>query len=166
MMMVMIMMMMMVMINYDDDCNDYDDDDGDGDDYDGWSFQLTLLRRHKIFELQYFGFHFSIKPDNYILLTSKLFQQFIVDEYAKIECLQYLRHKQGKLRADCYGELQDAISHNADPRNLGQRIILPLSHTGGLRYMFEKDNYTLSLSSLFIPHHILQHPLHISFPVR
>ncbi|GFR63246.1 DNA helicase [Elysia marginata] len=67
-----------------------------------------------------------------------------MEVYAKIEygCLQYLRHQQGKLRADSYGKLRDAISHqdNTDPRNLGQRIILPSSYTGGPRYMFEKQN--------------------------
>ncbi|GFO16347.1 DNA helicase [Plakobranchus ocellatus] len=46
----------------------------------------------------------------------------------------------GRLRADTYSEFRAAISNqdNADPTNLGQRIILPSSYTGGLRYMFEK----------------------------
>lgn len=77
------------------------------------------------------------------MCKKKLFQQFIVDAYAKIECsrLQYIRFQQSKLRADKYGELRDAISNqdNADPTNLGQRIILPSSYTGGPRYMFEKQ---------------------------
>ncbi|GFR98711.1 hypothetical protein ElyMa_001025800 [Elysia marginata] len=66
---------------------------------DGWSFQLKLSSRHKISEIQYYVFHSSIRPHNYILMTIKLFQQFTVDAYAKIECgrLQYLRHQQGKL---------------------------------------------------------------------
>ncbi|GFR65710.1 ATP dependant DNA helicase [Elysia marginata] len=86
---------------------------------DGWSLQLTLSSRHKISDFQYYGFHFSIWSDKYILLTRKLFQQFIMDAYAKIKFgrLQYLRHQHGKLRADSYGELRDALSHqdNADP---------------------------------------------------
>ncbi|GFR89610.1 DNA helicase [Elysia marginata] len=69
---------------------------------DGCSLQLKISSGHKIPELQCYGFHFSIKPDNFIMWTRKLLEQFIVNAYAKIECglLQYLRHQQGKLRAD------------------------------------------------------------------
>ncbi|GFR96336.1 DNA helicase [Elysia marginata] len=96
---------------------------------DGWSPKLKLSRRHTIASIS----QLSLK--NYILLTRKLFHQLIVDAYAKTECcrLHCLRHHQGKLREDSYGELRDVISHqdNADPRNLGQRIFSPSSYNGG-----------------------------------
>ena len=109
----------------------------------GWNLQLKLNTGCKITELMYYRFHFVTRPENYLLCTKKLFQQFLVDSYAKIECgrLKFLRYQQGKLRADNYNELKDAISHqdNANPHNFGRKIILPSSYTGGPRYMFEKQ---------------------------
>ena len=46
-----------------------------------------------------------------LLWAKQLFQQYLVDAYCKIETerLQFLRHEQTALRADCYQDLWDAI---------------------------------------------------------
>ena len=62
--------------------------------------------------------------------------------YAKIECerLQFLTRELSTQKADNYRDLRDALySTDGDPRNVGQRVILPATFTGGPRYMFERQ---------------------------
>ena len=99
-----------------------------------------------------------------MLLARRLFQQFMVDAYAKIECerLQFLRRdsykelrreqkqlrtdnykelrrEQKQLRADIYKELQDAMVNNdGNAQNVCQKVILPSTYCGGPRYMFDR----------------------------
>ncbi|KAG2217967.1 hypothetical protein INT45_001401 [Circinella minor] len=63
----------------------------------------------------------------------RLFQQFVVDNYACIEFsrLQYITNNQNDLCADLY----NGIGDNVDPRQIGRSIILPSSFTGGPRCM-------------------------------
>ena len=82
-----------------------------------------------------------------LLRAKQLFQQFLVDAYCKIETerLQFLRHKQKALHADCYQDLQDAIlDGDGDPSNVGRRIILPSTFTGGPHYMHERQQDSMS----------------------
>ena len=77
-----------------------------------------------------------------LLRAKRLFQQFLVDAYCKIETerLQFLRREQTALRADCYQDLRDAIlDSDGDPRNVGRRVILPSTFIGGPRYMHERQ---------------------------
>ena len=59
---------------------------------DGWSLQLKLRHQHKVTQLKYYCFRFFTRPGNFVLLARRLFQQFMVDAYAKIKCerLQFL----------------------------------------------------------------------------
>ena len=64
----------------------------------------------------------------------RLFQQLIVDMYTVVEqtCLNYLRFNQKQIRAELYiNGLQDAMISGDSITNVGQRIILPSSFTGG-----------------------------------
>ena len=75
-------------------------------------------------------------------MPKRLFQQFLVDAYCKIETerLKFLRREQTALRADCYRDLQDAIlDGDGNPRNVGHRVILPSTFTGEPRYMHERQ---------------------------
>ena len=60
--------------------------------------------------------------------------------YVKVESerLRYVRFNQARLRADDYIHLRDAMRNDADPTEIGRRVILPSSFTGGPRYMKEK----------------------------
>ena len=69
-------------------------------------------------------------------------QQFIVGAYAKFkfERLQFLKREQDHLRADNYKDLRENIlNQNGEPRNVGQKVILPVTFCGGPRYMFERQ---------------------------
>ena len=83
-----------------------------------------------------------------VLLRAKwLFKQFFVDAYCMIETkwLKFLRLEQTTLRADCYQDLHDVIlDSDGDPRNVGRRVILPSTFTGGARYMHEHQQDAMS----------------------
>ncbi|KAI9121211.1 hypothetical protein K1719_008244 [Acacia pycnantha] len=75
-----------------------------------------------------------------ILHAGRLFQQFVVDAYTMIEAqrLLWIRTHQKELRADMYSGLSDAlISGERNASNIGKRIILPSTFTGGARYMIQ-----------------------------
>lgn len=77
---------------------------------------------------------------NHLLRSKQLFNQFLVDMYAKIESerLIYIRQNWKQLRASEFIHLRDAVMNDGNARNAGQMVILPSSFTGGLRYMYEK----------------------------
>ncbi|XP_056408999.1 uncharacterized protein LOC130320089 [Hyla sarda] len=78
--------------------------------------------------------------DNHLVYFRSLFSQFLVDMYVKIESerLAYIRNNQAQLRADSYIHLQDSIGRqDVDGEQLGQKVVLPSSFTGGPRYMHE-----------------------------
>ncbi|AQK60686.1 hypothetical protein ZEAMMB73_Zm00001d053905 [Zea mays] len=88
----------------------------------------------------YYCYKFQIRPGvfNPILHGKRLFQQFAVDTYIKIESsrLDYIRNNQGRLRADLYQGLVD-IMLDGDIRadNVGKRTVLSTSFIGGPRDM-------------------------------
>lgn len=75
---------------------------------------------------------------NLFLLGGRLFQQFVVDQYAKYEQnnLRYINMNQRQLRSELYNGLVDATnSRETSTMNIGRRIILPSSFVGSPRYM-------------------------------
>ena len=73
---------------------------------------------------------------SYLHLFGRLFHQYIVDMYAKVEQqrLNYIKLNQEKLRVDLYKGLADAVSAgDVNPMAYGKRIILPSSFTGSPR---------------------------------
>ena len=115
---------------------------------DGWDVNLKLQNGKKLTTLLYYHYHIMVRQNVSVLLRAKwLFQQFLVDAYCKIETerLQFLRREQTALRADCYQDLRDAILDNdGDPRNVGRRVILPSTFTGGPWYMHERQQDAMS----------------------
>ena len=75
----------------------------------------------------------NAREDNYLHRFGKLFQQFIVDMYAKMEAnrLGFIRHNQNRLRADLYRNVVDAMHvGDNDMATVGKRVILPSSFIG------------------------------------
>ena len=74
---------------------------------------------------------------NHIHKFRQLFNQFLVDMYAKIESerLLYIWINQNKLRAENYIHFQDALRRDESVKALGHLITLPSTFTGGPRYM-------------------------------
>ena len=101
----------------------------------------------------YYRYHIMGRQNLSVLLCAKwLFQQYLVDAYCKIETerLQFLRHEQTSLRANCCQDLQDAIlDGDGDPSNVGCRIVLPSTFTGGPRYMHERQQDAMTYVRMY-----------------
>ncbi|UYV67668.1 hypothetical protein LAZ67_5001525, partial [Cordylochernes scorpioides] len=97
----------------------------------------------KVSCMDFYAYRIMIRAQesNHILKCRQLFQQFIVDMYAKVESkrLNYIRFNQSKLRADQYIHLRDAIANDgaAAAANIGQMVILSASYAGSPRHMHE-----------------------------
>jgi hypothetical protein len=75
---------------------------------------------------------------NPILFGKRLFQQFAVDTYIKIESnrLDYQRRNQDRIRADLYQGLVDSLQAGEDrAAAVGKRTVLSTSFIGGPRDM-------------------------------
>ncbi|KAH0781487.1 hypothetical protein KY290_001085 [Solanum tuberosum] len=88
---------------------------------------------------QFYGYCIQqrLNEGHTLIQSGRLLQQYIVDGYMTIEeeRFRYIRNNQTKPRADLFGGLMDAIVCGySDCSQVGKRIILPSSHTGGPRY--------------------------------
>ncbi|KAG0560756.1 hypothetical protein KC19_9G010700 [Ceratodon purpureus] len=127
----------------------------------GWHEGLTHSNGEgRLTQREYFAFRLFPQNSEFstILCGGKLFQQFIVDAWAATEQnrLNYIRMNQSDLRADLYQGLADALQYdgerNMNLENLGRRIILPSSHIGSARNMFELFQDSMAITRFF------QHP--------
>lgn len=127
----------------------------------GWHEDLTHSNGEgRLTQREYFAFRLFPRSTEYstILRGGKLFQQFIVDAWAATEQnrLGYIRMNQSDLRADLYQGLADALQgdgeRNMNLENLGRRVILPSSHIGSARNMFELFQDSMAITRFF------QHP--------
>jgi len=117
---------------------------------DGYSINIsqidpkTKLPLHKtVSALQFYAYLIMIRQTeiNHLLYCRSLFNQYLVNMYAKIETeqLSFIKNNQMQLRADNYIYLRDATGRqDTDLAHLGQIVVLPLSFTGSPRYIHEK----------------------------
>ena len=55
------------------------------------------------------------------------------------------------MKADSYKDLREAIvNQNGEPRNVGQKVILPVTFCGGPRYMFERQQDAMFFVRKFV----------------
>lgn len=98
--------------------------------------------------MNFYSYRFMIRPQesNYILRCGKLFHQYVVDMYAKIESerLAYLRFNQARLRSEEYIHLRDAIVNDGNVADIGRLTILPSSYVGSPRHMHEYTQDAMS----------------------
>ncbi len=91
--------------------------------------------------MNYYAYRMMIRTheENVILKCRRLFQQFAVDMYVKVETerLAFIRFNQAKLRSEDYIHLRDAIQSDGNVQNIGRLTILPSSYIGSPRHMHE-----------------------------
>lgn len=115
---------------------------------DGYHFNIQQIdpatgveTNKKVSAMQYYAFRIMTRDGkyNHILNCRQLFQQFIVDMYAKIETerLEFIRHNQRKLRSDEYIHLRDAMINDRSIDDMGKLVILPSTFIGSPRHMQE-----------------------------
>ncbi|KAG2194274.1 hypothetical protein INT47_009684 [Mucor saturninus] len=107
---------------------------------DGWTINSKSLAGNNMTVMQWYSGRLMYRPNSHhhLHLFGRLFQQYIVDMYAKLEHnrLNYIMSNQDRLRVDLYSGVQDAINLNDnDLANLGRRVILPSSFIGSPRHM-------------------------------
>ncbi|KAK9671299.1 hypothetical protein RND81_12G020200 [Saponaria officinalis] len=85
---------------------------------------------------EYYVYKLQIRPGNILLRGGRLFQQYIIDMYVKIENtrLDFLRLNQDTIRADLYQGILDTIElGEKSVFNVGRRVVLSPSFLGGPR---------------------------------
>ncbi|GFW94250.1 ATP-dependent DNA helicase [Trichonephila clavipes] len=106
-------------------------------------YDLNIKDVNKATSNDYYAYRMMQRVNEYntLLRCPRLFQQYRVDMYAKVENerLRFIRLNQTKLRAEDYGILLEAVrnDNNVTSENLGKLVVLPTSFTGGPRYMHE-----------------------------
>ncbi|XP_057310670.1 uncharacterized protein LOC130648632 [Hydractinia symbiolongicarpus] len=90
--------------------------------------------------LQYYTYRVAVRENfSPIHYGKKLFQQYCVDSYVKVEGnnLNYIRANQTNLRVDSYEGLADHLNARAEERDLqpGRIVVLPSSFQGSPRAM-------------------------------
>jgi hypothetical protein len=122
---------------------------------DGWHLNIPLIEnreRKNVTPMQFYSYRLQIRDGNWLHYAGRLYQQYIVDQYAKIEQerLNYLRLNQSSLRSELYKGVADAI-HIGDSSSdtIGRRIILPSSFNGGPRQMYQLYQDAMSIVSHF-----------------
>ncbi|XP_050338583.1 uncharacterized protein LOC126765043 [Bactrocera neohumeralis] len=115
---------------------------------DGYGITLKLVdpitgvsTNKNLSAMNYYAYRMMIRTneENVILKCCRLFQQFAVDMYVKVETerLAFIRFNQAKLRSEDYIHLRDVIHSYGDVQNIGLMTILPSSHIGSPRHMHE-----------------------------
>ncbi|GFS33025.1 helitron_like_N domain-containing protein [Trichonephila inaurata madagascariensis] len=114
---------------------------------DGYHFQLRqrdpsagAFTERKVTAADFYAYRimYHASSFNIILHCNDLFQQYIVNMYAKIESepMRYIQFSQKKLRVEEYIHLRDAVSEG-NVSAFGKFIILPSNFMGSLKYMYE-----------------------------
>ncbi|GKD44777.1 helicase [Tanacetum coccineum] len=99
---------------------------------------------------EYYAYVIQYRKDQWTNLHrgGRLFQQYLVDEFTTIkeQRLSWKRNNQDTLRVDLYHNVVDAITRgDTNAACLGKRIILPISFTGGPRYMMQNYQDAMAL---------------------
>ncbi|XP_058791046.1 uncharacterized protein LOC131664174 [Phymastichus coffea] len=108
----------------------------------GWhQDMLRQNQNRRITRLDYTKYRVAIRENEFnpIIKGRRLFQQWVVDSYVKIERdrIEYCKNHQKEIRADTYKGLHDHIRNCANDVNgrVGKTVIIPSSFIGSPRYM-------------------------------
>jgi hypothetical protein len=121
----------------------------------GWSINIKDNKGKKVSMAEYVRSKLAIRKEIFTPYRygRKLFQQWVVDQYARIESdrLTYVQLNQKKIKAASYKGLDDYLHGRAEINNaeLGRRVVLPSSHVGSPRYLQQCYNDAMSLVRKF-----------------
>ncbi|OAD78100.1 hypothetical protein PHYBLDRAFT_73606 [Phycomyces blakesleeanus NRRL 1555(-)] len=123
-------------------------------DEDGWTIDASSLSGEHVTVMQWYSncLMYRHNTQHLLHLFGRLFQQYIVDMYAKVEhnWLHFITSNQNRLHVDLYSGIQDAVIHNdCNLANLGKRVILPSSFIGSPRYMAQLYQDSMSIVRRF-----------------
>ncbi|CAN1801725.1 ATP-dependent DNA helicase PIF1 [Linum perenne] len=117
---------------------------------DGWRSDIELCSRvtdedgngKMLTQCDFYAYRLQTRlhEGHTLLLSGKLFQQYVVNAYALIEAerLEWIRDNQRKLRVHYFNGLMDAfLQGDTNIQLTGKHIILSSTHTGSPRYKYE-----------------------------
>ena len=101
----------------------------------------------------FYSYQLQERVNSYIHYFGKLFHQYIVDQYAKIQYtrLKFVRFNQEKIRAELYCGLMDAVNERdcVQGNSVGCLIVLPSTFLVGDRHMHQLDQDAMSVVRVF-----------------
>ncbi|XP_067214192.1 uncharacterized protein [Linepithema humile] len=121
----------------------------------GWHRDLTKLNSNKrITRGQYIKYRMAIRDEfNVFILGRRLFQQWLVDNYVKMQKdrIDYCKTHQKELRSETYQGLRDYIQTMTNNLNgrIGKMIILPSTFIGSPRNMMQNYQDAMAIVSKF-----------------
>ncbi|KAJ9557468.1 hypothetical protein OSB04_012082 [Centaurea solstitialis] len=125
----------------------------------GWSPELKLVNHESrgnnhLTMNMFYSFQLHDRFNLYALLPrgGRLFQQYLVNAYICIEQnrLDYIQSIQNVLRSEYLQGVHDALlKGDSDGHDVGKRIILPSSFTGGPRYMYKHYQDALAICRVY-----------------
>ncbi|CAN1186335.1 ATP-dependent DNA helicase PIF1 [Linum perenne] len=113
---------------------------------DGWHSSIMLSDTQDplkcVSQCDFYAYRIQtrLRESTNLLISGKLFQQYVVNAYAMVEAerLDWIKNNQKKLRRHYFNGLVDAFMRgDLDLTHIGQRVILASSHTGSPRYKYE-----------------------------
>ncbi|XP_022015050.1 uncharacterized protein LOC110914568 [Helianthus annuus] len=140
----------------------------DGEEDDAWQYPLLFIhgesdwsrdlrlqgdsskKTNTLTRNMFYSYQLHDRANTYSLLLrgGRLFQQYLVDAYVCIEQdrLNYLRYNQNALRSEYMQGMHDAVTRgDTEGKDIGKRIILPSTFTGGPRYMYKHYQDALAI---------------------
>ncbi|XP_043463102.1 uncharacterized protein LOC122501545 [Leptopilina heterotoma] len=121
----------------------------------GWHDSIEMVgNKRRVTRNAYIKYRMAIRNNtNYILMGRRLFQQWTVDNYVKIEKdrMTFLRNNQKQLRADTYEGLLNHLEQRATDANcrVGKVVILPSSYIGSPRNMLQSYQDAMTIVRSF-----------------
>ncbi|XP_014775927.1 uncharacterized protein LOC106873201 [Octopus bimaculoides] len=125
----------------------------------GWHCEMQHIverrtrLRNRLTMQEYYSYRLAFRDGfSVIHRAGKLFQQYVVDAYVKVEScrLQYLRNNQTQLRVERYNGFMDYLNTGADENiESGVPVILPSSFTGSPRNMNQYFQDAMSIVSKY-----------------
>nr|CAG8486844.1 4048_t:CDS:2 [Entrophospora candida] len=117
--------------------------------------QLPITEAKKVTQLEYYSYRLQVHEgeSRHLHQSGCLFQQYVVDAYVSIEhnCLNWYRQNQNRIRSELYQGLQDAIFRSDTvTENVGRRVVLPSSFTGGPRQMHQLYQDAMAIVRSFV----------------
>ncbi|KAJ4770930.1 hypothetical protein LUZ62_055187 [Rhynchospora pubera] len=113
-----------------------------GIDYNQETESARRIHREHVTMAEFYCYRLHIRTQGspVISKSGRLLQQLSIDMFACVDQarLWYIHENQATLRSDTYANLRDAVGNNdMFGRTVGKRIILPASHVGSPRYMYQ-----------------------------
>ncbi len=122
----------------------------------GWNTKMFLENSRKLTRNAYTKYRLRILDNHFspILNGGRLFQQYLVDSYLKIEKerIAYIIKNQKVIRSDKYVNVQQALNNiaaNEHRIEIGKVIILPSTFIGSPRYMEENFQDSMAIVRKF-----------------